>query len=500
MSVYPTGVDVFSPKTDLVSTVQAADINSLQDSVVSIESYLGTNTSGNFVSTHFMNESIVFTGAITNGFINVPLKNTPLSTPTVSCLFKQNNMLLLANINDIDASFSNRQSGVFYANARTVIVKFSGNIAYPYNYPSDPHVVPGYICVDPSGVYGYFNNSNQIYKMALDSGVSWSVVNTGNSAGSGGDGGLAINAQTNAPLGMFVDLNNNLYFADSNNRRVRQVSNGNITTIAGGGTGTFYAGGVSIPATGAILPANIQDVQGDYSGNIYLITADKRISKVDISGNISLFAGTGVSTFSGDGGPAILAGMNPNFGMYPDGTGGLIFPDYNNRVRRVDISGNISTVAGNGIGLCINATGATSTGVCFSLPAAIATDGPNWYVWNGGCPTGLSTFVGLNPTSVYPYNFLKTPTAEYTNIPVKFVQAFSNTAPTGSTSTDNKNDINNMINSFTVSTVTNSNNQILGFFSGTNNVSIFFRNSATTSFGAGITAPYAINVSYLYRS
>ena len=133
-------------------------------------------------------------------------------------------------------------------------------------------------------------------------------------AGSGprgfsGDGGPATAARLNSPADVAVDGSGNLYIADTGNDRIRKVdTSGTITTIAGSGASGFSGDGG--PATAARLNSPA-DVAVDGSGNLYIAdTGNDRIRKVDTSGTITTIAGSGASGFSGDGGPATAARLN----------------------------------------------------------------------------------------------------------------------------------------------------------------------------------------------
>src|ERR1019366_3221187 len=126
----------------------------------------------------------------------------------------------------------------------------------------------------------------------------------------------------------------NLYFSDYHNARIRKVSSsGIITTIAGNGIGGF--GGDGGPATAAKIYVP-WGVAVDIAGNIYISDRyNNRIRKVNTSGNISTIAGTGIAGFSGDGGPATAAEINQPVDITIDQSGNLYFSDFiNNRIRK----------------------------------------------------------------------------------------------------------------------------------------------------------------------
>ena len=176
------------------------------------------------------------------------------------------------------------------------------------------------------------------------SGIITTIAGTG-SRGFTGDGGPAAEARLSFPRGVAVDAAGNLYIADFENHRVRRVDpSGTITTFAGGGDALGDGG----PAVQARL--GLPDgLAVDAAGNLYIADIVARIRRVDPSGTISTIAGTGERGFAGDGGPASEARLNHPAGVAVDDAGNLYIVDKQNlRIRRVDSSGRITTVAGSG--------------------------------------------------------------------------------------------------------------------------------------------------------
>jgi hypothetical protein len=195
-------------------------------------------------------------------------------------------------------------------------------------------------------------------------GVAWAsstidtVAGTG-VAGAAGDGGPATSAQLSAPAGVAVDAAGDFFVADYGNHRVRKVdASGVITTVAG--TGVAGSKGDGGPATSARLDTPT-DVVVDGTGNVFIADfGNHKVRKVSPSGTISTVAGTGVAGSSGDGGQATAAKLTSPAGLDLDPAGSLLIADYGaNRVRKVDASGVITTVAGTGVA---GATGATGDG------------------------------------------------------------------------------------------------------------------------------------------
>ncbi|MDA0711201.1 MAG: NHL repeat-containing protein, partial [bacterium] len=192
--------------------------------------------------------------------------------------------------------------------------------------------------------------------------------------GFGGDGGPAISAQIADPLGVFVDLAGNVYFADTNNRRIRKIdTSGIITTVAGNGN-SGYAGDGG-PATSASL-ADPSGIAVDASGNVYIAdTNNQRIRKVNSAGTITTIAGDGNAGFSGEGGLATAARINFPTGLFVDNAGNVFFADReNHRVRKVDALGVITTVAGTG-SFGSSGDGGPATSASLAFPSGVFVDG-----------------------------------------------------------------------------------------------------------------------------
>jgi sugar lactone lactonase YvrE len=122
---------------------------------------------------------------------------------------------------------------------------------------------------------------------------------------------------------------------------------GVITTVAGTGTAGFSGDG------GAAISARLnapRTLEADRFGNLYIVdTINNRVRRVDTGGRITTIAGTGSAGFSGDGGPALSARLDTPHGIAVDGAGNVYIADPpNHRIRKVDTGGRITTVAGNG--------------------------------------------------------------------------------------------------------------------------------------------------------
>jgi DNA-binding CsgD family transcriptional regulator/sugar lactone lactonase YvrE len=195
------------------------------------------------------------------------------------------------------------------------------------------------------------------------------------SPGDVGDGRQGVSALLSQPRGLALDSVGDLFIADTGDNRVRKLDPaGLISTFAGEGTlGWSGDGG---PAGMAELSAP-EGIALDSQGNLFIAdTANGRIRKVT-AGVITTFAGNGTSGFSGDGGPATKAEFIVPLGLAVDSRDNLYIADSgNNRVRRVDLAGVITTIAGSGeVGYSGDSHSATSAKL--NLPAALAIDRSN---------------------------------------------------------------------------------------------------------------------------
>ena len=176
------------------------------------------------------------------------------------------------------------------------------------------------------------------------------------------------------PYGMAVDSTGNVYIAELIHHRISKLDTKGVRTIvAGNGLEGFSGDGG--PATSASLSSPI-DVVVDEAGSLYIADAhNNRIRKVDRNGIISTVAGNGSHEFSGDNGPATKAGFGSPKAVAIDGAGNLYISDFSNkRFRKVDSGGIITTVAGGGADK-IDGSGQPATSVEFTWADDAAIDG-----------------------------------------------------------------------------------------------------------------------------
>ncbi len=163
-----------------------------------------------------------------------------------------------------------------------------------------------------------------------------------------GDGGPAIKAAFRDPSAVAVDKDDNVYIADAANNRIRKVNTkGIISTIAGNGSHEDTGDG------GPALSAGIRsmdDLVFSPSGELHIVESNpNRIRKISNEGIISSVAGVGYAGFFGDGGPAVKAMLKNPTAIAFDSKGNMFISDMgNNRIRKVDSNGIISTLAGTG--------------------------------------------------------------------------------------------------------------------------------------------------------
>ena len=203
---------------------------------------------------------------------------------------------------------------------------------------------PGGVAVDATGDVFIADTQHNVI-VEVQSG-ELSVIAGNGTASFSGDGGAATSAELNAPYGVALDGNGNLFFADTGNNRVREVNLTSriINTVAGNGTAGYNGEGT---ATSAELDSP-EGVAVDSFGDIFIAdTANNRIREVT-AGVISTVAGDGSFGYNGDGIPATSAWLANPTGVVVDTLGNLYIADYgNSRVRKVPALQVTSTGVGS---------------------------------------------------------------------------------------------------------------------------------------------------------
>ncbi len=245
--------------------------------------------------------------------------------------------------------------------------------------------IPLGVAVDGNGnVYFADSNNATVRKVSASSGIITTIAGSGpGSAGFAGDGGLATSARLSRPSDVAVDGTGDVYVADKGNHRIRKISaaTGIISTIAG--TGVQGQSGDGGPATLAQLNAP-QGVAVDSGGNVYISDGGNTIRMIRAAtGLISAVAGTGTSGYSGDGGPALSAQLNSVSGVALDASGNVFISDSGNcRIRKVNAAtGVITTIAGTGSSPYFSAGDGGPAAAAQVCPAYVTVDaGGNVYL------------------------------------------------------------------------------------------------------------------------
>jgi uncharacterized protein (TIGR03437 family) len=306
----------------------------------------------------------------------LPATRAAISTP-VGLGFDRDRRLLIADANNHLVSRVNTDGTI------TVI---AGNGIPGYSGDGGPAVsaslaFPYSAVSDAAGnIYIADFNNHIIRRVALDGTIS-TYAGHPKHGGFSGDNGPAANADLNLPAALAMDASGNLYILDFGNQRVRRITPaGIISTVAGNGRQGFSGDGG--PAVSASLSMQDNGLAFDAAGNLYISDwANNRIRRVDKQGIITTFAGNGRNTYGGDGGPALQASLNQPTGLAFDKAGNLIIADYgNNRIRRITPAGVISTIAGTGSLGFAGDGGAPSQAQFRSPVAAVIDDTGNIFV------------------------------------------------------------------------------------------------------------------------
>jgi uncharacterized protein (TIGR03437 family) len=215
---------------------------------------------------------------------------------------------------------------------------------------------PDSLAVDANGNVAISDPSNHAIRRVTPGGTINRIA--GNNQGAySGDGGEAVLASIRGPRGIAYDASGRLFIADSINGRIRRVTpEGFIDTMVTG------------------LPG-MRGIALDAQGNVYAAFPDEHfIAKVSVAGVASIFAGSGVAGFRGDGGEARFARFTTPNDVAVDAAGNVYIADSgNHRIRVVGTDGKVRTVAGNGIP-GFQGDGDTATSLSLANPLGIAID------------------------------------------------------------------------------------------------------------------------------
>jgi len=231
---------------------------------------------------------------------------------------------------------------------------------------------PRGLALDSIGNLFIADTGNSRIRKVDTNGIITTVAGSGN-IGIYGDNGYATNASLYAPSAVTIDATGNVFIADTGNGRMRKVNtNGIISTIAGNYNATYY--GDNGYATNAGLNSPL-GVTLDTAGDLFIAdSGNNRIRKVDTNGIITTVAGKGTAGFSGDGKTATNATLNGPYDVVVNPVGDLFIADTTNaRIRKVDFNGIITTVAGNGT-LAFSGDGGLATAAGMNIPCGVTLD------------------------------------------------------------------------------------------------------------------------------
>ena len=297
-----------------------------------------------------------------------------------------------------------------------VISTFAGTGARGYGGDGGPAIraqfnSPRRVAVDATGNAYVTDGHNRRVRKIDNAGVITTLAGTGRCCYDG-DGGQAIEARLQEPAGIAIDAGGNIFVTDRSNHRIRKIdAAGVITTVAGTGEEArsekagpasqarfqrptavalsrsgdlFFADAERVwklDTSGLITPlsccsGHVSDLAVDSRGRVFAAEIyDSRIQLIDAAGETSTFAGTGDRGFSGDGGPATEAHLNRPCNVAVDPSGNVYVVERDNyRIRKIDVSGAISTFAGTGTRGDTGDGGPAVEARLDSLCGALATD------------------------------------------------------------------------------------------------------------------------------
>ncbi len=265
---------------------------------------------------------------------------------------------------------------------------------------------PADVIFDSSGNLYIADSVNDLIRQVNSSGtihtIAGSCPSTPCAGAFSGDGKAATSAGLNSPSGLWLDSSGNLYIADTGNYEVRKVTSGTINTVAGENSlGSGFAGDLAAATSGKL--SNPSSVAVDSAGNIYIADPSNDVVRVVCqnqtpiactnsafgsitfaAGDINTFAGSNVNEVSGqpnpgyqgDGGAATGALLNNPVAVLLDAAGNLYISDSgNNAIRKVNTSGIITTVAGDGSGNAgYSGDGGPATKAELNNPKGLALD------------------------------------------------------------------------------------------------------------------------------
>ena len=242
---------------------------------------------------------------------------------------------------------------VSFASGQT-ITNFAGNGLVGYQGDNGPAIqaeidkVAG-LAADAAGNIYLADENNNVVRKVDTSGIITTFAGVG-AAGFSGDTGPATGARLKGPQGVCAAPSGVVYVTDPGNQRVRAIAtNGIITTVAGSASTLSSGDGGQATSAGLVNPVRCAV---DSTGNLYIVDQGAHVIRMVTiaTGVITTFAGVNNTPgFTGDNGLATAAQMNNPVAASFDTSGNLYVTDQaNQRIRKIDTNGIITTVAGNG--------------------------------------------------------------------------------------------------------------------------------------------------------
>lgn len=319
------------------------------------------------------------TGQITTTVGGVSFSGNGGLATRASLLFAQTGGLALDSLGNMYVADSANhrvrridvETGVITTVAGNGIAGFSGDgqlaVSASLNQPEG-------VVIDPSGNLFIADTGNhRIRRVDISTGTIGTAAGNG-TPGFGGDGGEATRANLSNPTALALDLGSQLLIADTDNHRIRRVNlmTRQIETIAGTGIQGFTGdGGLAIQAALA-LPRGLAFTPD--GGVLIADFGNNRIRRITSQGLIEAVAGNGGFGFSGDNGPALGASFRGPSGIALDVSGNLLIADSgNHRIRRVSSNGVITTVIGNGTA-SLTGDGGPALTAGLNTPTSIVVD------------------------------------------------------------------------------------------------------------------------------
>jgi len=290
-------------------------------------------------------ETFAGSGYLGDGLGDDP-KTIDFNHPTNICFDHDGNMIVAAWHNSLVKKIVVEPDG-----SPGLVTTLAGTGARAFSGDEGPGIeakldLPSSVVVDTQGNIIISDQANYRLRRLEPNGIINTVCGTG-TAGYGGDGGPADQAQINGPKGqsaapasrIAIDARDRIYIADTGNHRIRLIDElGDITTIAGTGTAGYSGDGGAATQAQLNTPS---DVAIAPNGTLYIAdTNNNAIRVVKPDGTIATFAGTGTRGFSGDGGPATLATLDRPYGVEIAANGDVYIADtHNQRIREVTGAG-----------------------------------------------------------------------------------------------------------------------------------------------------------------